>query len=234
MKINKVTLTGPDNKTSFNQLLNLQQLFPFVEWGILFSKSKEGQQRYPTQDHIENEFTGPLKLSAHFCGWYAKEVLENQNFDLITRLSDQFKRVQLNYNFKNSTGWNLVELLKYAEQHKGIEIILQYNQSNKETLDKFHINNLPSNFHFLYDSSGGRGNKIKTIEDPIGSFYTGYSGGLDTENIDDICVQILTHRNPLKVWIDMESGIRTNDEFDIDKARIILEKCDALFYKNER
>ncbi len=228
MKINKVTLTGADNKTNYVDLLKLQEQYPFVEWGILFSKSKEGQQRYPTQEHIKKQFTGALELSAHFCGWWSKEVLENQNFSLITGLAEQFKRVQLNYNFKNSKGWNLVDLLRFAERYNEKNIILQYNRSNSETLDKFQVNGLPDNIHFLYDGSGGRGTQIQTIDEPIGKYYTGYSGGLDTENIDSICATISRTKNESKVWIDMESGVRTNNDFDLLKVKTILDKCNLF------
>ena len=228
MKINKVTVTGADNKVNYIDLLKLQEQYPFVEWGILFSKSKEGQQRYPTQEHIKKQFTGTLELSAHFCGWWSKEVLENQNFSLITGLPEQFKRVQLNYNFKNSKGWNLIDLLRFTEEHKERNIILQYNSSNKETLDIFQKYGLPDNIHFLYDGSGGRGTQIKTIDEPIGKSYTGYSGGLDVENIDSICETIDQVKNDSQVWIDMESGVRTNNDFDLEKVKIILDKCNFI------
>lgn len=231
MKINKVTLTGADNKTNYADLLKLQEQYPFVEWGILFSKSREGQQRYPTQEHIKDQFTGigSLELSAHFCGWWSKVVLENQNFELITGLPDQFKRVQLNYNFKNSKGFDLITLLRFAENYNQKSIILQYNRSNSEVLDKFRSENvLPENIHFLYDGSGGRGTEIQVIDEPIGTYYTGYSGGLSTENIDSICATISRAENQSKVWIDMESGVRTDNDFDLIKVETILHKC-ALF-----
>lgn len=228
MKINKVTLTGADSKTNYVDLLNLQEQYPFVEWGILFSKNKEGQQRYPTQEHIKKQFIGDLELSAHFCGWWSKEVLENQNFSLITGLAEQFKRVQLNYNFKKSKRWNLVSLLRYAERYNERNIVLQYNQSNSEAIDKFQVNGLPDNIHFLYDGSGGRGTQIQSIEEPIGTHYTGYSGGLCSENIDSICATIIRTKNESKVWIDMESGVRKNNEFDLTKVKTILDKCNLF------
>lgn len=226
MKINRVTLTGADNKVSGQILLDLQNQYSFVEWGILFSKSKEGQQRYPSKEHIDLEFINSLNLSAHFCGWYSKEVLEKQNFELISKLHKTFKRVQINYNFSNSNGWNLIELIKFAQQLKNIKIILQYNKSNYEILDYFiKKHNKLDNIDFLYDGSGGRGTLIKTIQEPINNHYTGYSGGLDVDNIENICETIKSFNNENEVWIDMESGIRTDNEFDLKKVKAILEKC---------
>jgi hypothetical protein len=228
MKINKVTITGADDLIDPVDLLKLTDKYSFVEWGILFSKSKEGQLRYPSKQWIEVLLNYNLNLSAHFCGWWVKEVLERQNFRLITLLSDQFKRVQLNYNFKNSHGWNLIELLKYAEKHQEREIILQYNRSNAEVLYRFQSNGLPPNINFLYDGSGGTGKKIISIEPPLYKAYTGYSGGIDVDNIEHICSIISQVDDNGNVWIDLESGARTNNEFDLRKVESLLSK--ALIY----
>lgn len=219
MKINRVTITGADNETKYVDLLSMQKLYPFVEWGILFSK-KEGSQRFPSQDIIK-KFTS-LNLSAHFCGWYSKEVLQNQNFDLIRNLGSDFKRVQLNYNFKFSKGWDLKPVLEFCNNYKEKSIIFQYNKSNKDILDEFQTNKLPSNIHFLYDSSGGRGTVIENIQ-PTFKNYTGYSGGLDVNNVESICENI-TKSGTGDVWIDMESGVRTNNEFDMSKVEKVLQK----------
>ena len=220
MKINKVTFTGADNNTNIMELVSLQKTYPFVEWGILFSKNKEGEQRYPTLEYL-NQFSPTLNLSAHFCGWYAREVLEKMNYSLIKNLTGNFKRVQLNYNFKTSKGWNLNELINFATNNKKIDFILQYNENNKATLDKHLMCSLPENIHFLHDSSGGRGKVIETFNEPFKN-YTGYSGGLDDINMESICNTIKDIKNKSNVWIDMESGVRTNEQFDLEKVRTVL------------
>jgi len=40
MKINKITITGADDRTKISDLVQLQKDYPFVEWGILFSKEQ--------------------------------------------------------------------------------------------------------------------------------------------------------------------------------------------------
>lgn len=224
MKINKVTITGADNKVTPQSLVSITNKYPFVEWGILFSLSKEGFQRYPTKAWIEELVKEDLELSAHFCGWWAKQVLEEGNFKLISNLNPKFKRVQLNYNFQNSRGWNLEKLNDYAMDNPERKIILQYNKSNAETLLDFINSGIFLNFDFLYDSSGGRGTEIKEIGDPIRNHYTGYSGGISPTTIDDVCLQILRHNSPAEVWVDLESGARTYNEFDFDKVDEILKK----------
>ena len=166
-----------------------------------------------------------LTLSAHFCGWWAKQVLEEKNYSLVDNLHQDFKRVQLNYNFRNSANHNLIPLLNYANENPNRAIILQYNKSNAEILGNFVNNNqLPHNIHFLYDSSGGRGTEIERIDITIGHQYTGYAGGLNPDNVERICQMIVDDFEQVDTWIDLETGARTNDEFDLDKVRDITLK----------
>lgn len=224
MKIDKVTITGADDRTSYNDLLTLQEDFPFVEWGILFSNSKEGQFRYPSAEHRKAQFIGELNLSAHFCGWWARQVIEEGNYSLITELPKQYRRVQLNYNFGHSNKFKLDWLRNHAEDTDR-RIILQLNQSNTIILDKWiSKENVSSKVHFLFDASGGRGTQINKIQRPVGGHYTGYAGGITIDNLDSICCDIIRVKDAATVWVDLESGARTNNVFDLELVRALLEK----------
>ena len=78
MKLHTVTITGADESTNINDLLEISSQFPFVEWGILFSpKQMEGAfPRNPSfkwiMDHIVPLKEKGLKLSAHICGAWSK------------------------------------------------------------------------------------------------------------------------------------------------------------------
>ncbi len=224
MKINKVTITGADDKVDPDELVKLSAEFPFVEWGILFSATKMGSQRYPKIEYMR-QLGGieSLNLSAHFCGHFAKDILENNFTWLIKALPKNFKRAQLNYNFKHSAGYRLFPLYTFLNTANEKAIIFQYNKSNKEVLDNFVMEDLPPTAHFLYDSSGGNGKVIESIGPTIGSQYTGYSGGITPDNIDDICRMITEDPEDVEVWIDLETGARTDNEFDLVKVRTILE-----------
>lgn len=222
MRINKLTITGADDKTNHEDLVRLSKEYSFIEWGILFSKSKEGEQRYPTREWIAQVALLNLDLSAHFCGWWAKEIVEEGNFYLITILPESFKRIQINYNFKNSKKWKLEPLIEYAIANPSRSIILQYNKSNAPYLDA--LEGLPFNINFLYDSSGGRGTTIQSIGHPILGKYTGYSGGLTPDNIVEVASQIEAVQVNTFVWMDLETGARTENELDIAKCTDIGEK----------
>jgi phosphoribosylanthranilate isomerase len=227
MKINRVTITGADEDVNILDLIKLNELYPFVEWGVLFSAMREGDPRYPGPSWrgiIAN--TKKLdNLSAHFCGWWATQVLIAQNFDLITNLHPSFRRVQLNFNFEKSHGFHLEALARYAELHYNKRsIILQFNKANEQTIVNWIGRKvLPKNIHFLYDASGGRGKPISKIYPPFHGNYTGYSGGLRPENIEDVAKEITSQSNyPDEVWLDLETGVRTEDRFDLEKVNLVL------------
>jgi len=147
MNINRVTITGADDKTDINKLSVLAYKYPFVEWGILFSGTKEGTPRYPSNSWILDVESMDLPLSAHFCGQYSREILEKQNFELLQSTIGKYKRVQLNYNFGVSKKHFVRSLIVNTSQ----EIILQYNKSNSQTIDSLS-SVFPTNFQILFDS----------------------------------------------------------------------------------
>lgn len=228
MKINRVTITGPDDKTNIQELVELTQKYPFVEWALLFSKNREGTQRYPSESWVSEVVKHGLPLSAHFCGNWAREVLEKQNFALIAFL-ENFQRVQLNYNFKHSKNWDLESFIMFCKYGldfmRGTKleksVILQYNKSNSEVINQ--IKQVPKSVDFLYDASGGRGTVIKEIEPPILESYTGYAGGIGPENVGEICELITNHNSQDEVWIDMETAVRTENELDLSKVEEVLK-----------
>ena len=229
MIINKVTFTGADNNTDINALKQIQKEFSFVEWCILVS-TNSGKNRYPTEDFILELKDKGLNLALHLCGKWSRNILT----DGCTQLRhDFFNRYQLNFDFSNSKfEYDYYENLIKAYPNK--KFILQYNVSNHSVIKKIMENFDTSNTHILYDASGGRGTEINEIKKPFGDIYTGYAGGIKVENIDSICDKIFNHKDEYtKVWIDMESGVRTNDEFDLDKVYKVLKRVDNWIHKHK-
>lgn len=225
MEINRVTFTGADDNTDPKVLMAIQEKYPNVEWGILFSKDRQGTEKYPSQEWI-NSLPAELNLSAHFCGWYSRSVLDYKAINLIHELPKSFKRVQLNYTFNDKNkkyGMPFVHHLIKPSNGDNRQLIFQYNKSNKEILDAWMTWwGDDGRLSFLYDSSGGRGLEIKEIQNPF-KWYTGYSGGLKPENITHITDLIKNHSNTSDVWIDMEAGVRTDGQFDLEKVVEVLK-----------
>jgi hypothetical protein len=216
-KCKSVTITGADDEVDPKELQALSKEFPYVvEWAILFSHSKEGVARYPSAKWrkeleilaIESD---DMWLAAHFCGGYTRNIMAGSAVDYAS-LSRAYYRVQLN-------GFAPSPTMKF---YNGVEWIIQ--ATNKELLNESvkiaHAEN--DVVSALWDCSGGQG--IKSTEWPLQplGLSLGYAGGINAENVVESIKQIekVTRHT---FWIDMESGVRTNNKFDLVKVRQVLE-----------
>lgn len=226
MKIDKVMIAGVDNDTPIEELERLTEKYPFVEWGVLFSKHKMGQKRYPDLNYIHQLCKAEVGLmSAHFCGAYPREILEKGDISEASHWGAYFESIQLNYNFSRSSKWSWENFHRITDE-LAVDVILQHNRSNAPYLK--HKEFLTSNPHlrFLYDASGGRGTEIKHIENPLWNNYTGYAGGIHKDNVERLCKIIKKKPSLRTVWIDLESGARDeNNRFSIKNAETILGRA---------
>jgi hypothetical protein len=226
MKIDRVTISGADDKVSVDELLRLQRQFPFVEWGILISKKRMGESRYPTLQWIKS-LPYELRLSIHLCGEIVREFVNKPTPEILDYANgDHWERTQLNFSFKEDKDYmdNLFAVSIAAAAMPSKAIVLAYNKGSKRNIDTFikKIPSLPENVHFLYDSSGGRGSIIRAFQKPLIN-YTGYAGGISPENISMMCEGISDCQWQDRVWIDMETGVRTDDQFDLKKVEDVLK-----------
>jgi phosphoribosylanthranilate isomerase len=72
----------------------------------------------------------------------------------------------------------------------------------------------------IFDISGGRG--ISPENWPSSNELCGYAGGLNPNNVSQEIVKISIVSK--EAWIDAESGLRTNNEFDLDKVEYFLNQ----------
>lgn len=227
MRVNKVTISGADDAVSGEELMELQLDFPFVEWGILISRKRMGTDRYPSKEWLK-KLHHDLNISFHLCGDIVRDFVAGKH-DVVWEAGLYWQRVQLNFSFKEYQNYlpNLLDISDTARNTPFKSFVLAYNKGSKNTLDKFIATSptMPENIHFLYDSSGGRGTEIKTFNDPLPN-YTGYAGGIAPANVSQICTTLSKMDRVANIWIDMETGVRTNDKFDLKKVREVLEVCD--------
>lgn len=233
-----VTITGADDQVNYEDLLALSREFPFVEWGLLMSESRAGTLRYPSRRWLiglENTVKGLTvdarpKLAAHFCGAVAREALAGRlhDFPVIERV----QRIQVNGYTPRSPG-----VVKFARMMPSYELILQ----SRADVDTFAIVqdvleiaawNRPASF--LVDGSGGTGRPIDVF--PVSNVPMGYAGGIGPDNVVQALEAIAFHRQFFlgPYWIDMESGVRTGDHFDLAKVRAVLEACAPFVGSKER
>lgn len=77
-KLCPVTFTGADDAVDPNDLAAISREYPFVEWGILLSKSNAGRPRYPSRDWIQQAEkifrSQSLQASGHICGSWMRDL----------------------------------------------------------------------------------------------------------------------------------------------------------------
>lgn len=96
-----VTITGAADDTDIEIPIDLSAEFPFVEWGILISKSQEASGRFPSCKWME-EFSlaatnHRLHVSTHLCGqWVRNLLLRRLNWNDVPPIYTLSNCVQIN------------------------------------------------------------------------------------------------------------------------------------------
>ncbi len=201
-----VTFTGLDERTDMDRVRALSLRFR-VEWGVLYSPSRQGKEpRYPNQETLDRIHATPdLVLAAHLCGNHTRKLMEGiwTGLDL-----DRYHRSQINHSKPVP---EVIEAM-FKEHAPHIRPITQHREL---TFPDY------KGIDFLYDCSGGRGDLPNKgwPEHPGAGRFVGYAGGLNPENV----AEQVAAMNPRGVfWIDMESGVRTDDWLDLDKCEAVL------------
>ena len=107
------------------------------------------------------------------------------------------------------------------------EVIIQ--MSSTEIFQQFLKGKLPKCASYLLDASGGRGinTPIEIVNHP--GVHIGYAGGISQDNVKNKLRTLLEHDSDDVFWIDMESSVRTEDDWlDLDQVEHVLEICNNL------
>jgi hypothetical protein len=233
MKIHTVTITGADDTTDIQQLVNLSTEFPFVEWGVLVSKSEEGNSRFPTRPWIdrfgEAAKTRRLKVAMHLCGRWMRELLNGElAWEDLPSVSHFAQSFQFNINGtvlpESTTGF----FTKLAQRKALRSFIFQLTKASEPLVLQAQSNDF--NVMGLYDNSGGKGKSPESgWPSPVDvPFPMGFAGGLGPDNVLDQLGRInaACGDQPYMTWIDMEGRIRTDDgsRLDLTRVRRVLEQ----------
>ncbi len=209
-----ITCTGIDEQCCIDDLDSLA--WPGVEFGILLSAWREGHNRYPSIEFIAAAVQRLGRSAAiHICGSAAREQLRtSQIFNSLLR---KVGRIQLNGAVTPE------ELIELAERFPEQSIITQHAWYNLDLVD------VPvANHELLVDASGGRGLQPEQWESPATDKPVGFAGGLGPDNIEAQLSPIGAIARP-GWWVDMESGLRTEDDwFDIHKAIACIKAAKAV------
>lgn len=219
----------------------IQQQYPLAEFGVLTSYHwYENGNRYLNPALVKNLRGQGLNLALHICGSAAHdaalgkwEYIDETIFAPSAPVGiELFKRVQLNLaERKDNPDYCWIPLIIRQElivqQRAELELPLFEN-----TLKKWKAGPFPhrDTISALLDSSGGRG-----LDTPLKVWPSngkiGYAGGINPDNVAEKLSFLLQNVRMGEFWIDMESGVRTDDWFDIDKVRRVLEICEPIINK---
>ena len=236
MSLNKVTITGADQSIEISDLERLSKQFPFVEWGILFHKTKQGSPRYPTDKWVnqlrELKSRCPeVALSGHLCGQWVKEVCESSfTFaDYLDGIASIFDRFQLNMT---DDRFMTLDFGVLKIRLRNFPAAILQTKRKFQRFEWLQLLNKPGSglprLDMLYDCSGGKGLSPSSWAKPVDDIYCGLAGGLGPDNIESELVKIQATVGDSDYWIDMESKVRTDERFDLDKCQKVLEVCQKV------
>lgn len=112
-------------------------------------------------------------------------------------------------------------ILRYAINRcdDGKTIITQHNPATAGFYR--HLADLDTHT-ILFDASRGNGVRPSHWPDPFPNKRCGYAGGLNPDTIEEDLAAIDRAAGSATVWIDLETGVRTNDELDMEKVETVI------------
>ena len=208
-----VTFTGIDDAALVKGIVELSLRYP-IEWGVLIDREQAGSPLFPAAQQIDRFRAAGVRLCAHICGIYAREIATGHAPDL--NLAG-FSRIQVNHGREGADEHVVNAVSRYAAQH-GVRGVLQCNgafPADQTSVD------------WLYDVSFGEGVRPTSFP-PINVQhpFCGISGGIGPDNVSQLISERIELSGDYLYWIDMESGVRTEGEFDLEKCRAV---CAAVY-----
>lgn len=238
MRLRHITFTGIDARTDLQELQAIQLQYPLAEFGVLTSYHwYENGNRYLDPHLLPNLYGRGLNLALHICGSAAHDAMDGF-WNRINRHTVEylyrglFQRVQLNVANRSDNPDRLASVPPNCRT----EVIIQQRPGDAALFEHslwVGRETRPGNVSMLIDGSGGQG-----IDSPISIYQSvekiGYAGGISPENVADKLTYLFENVRNGEFWIDMESGVRTDDWFDLDKVRRVLETCKPFINEYSR
>lgn len=214
-----LTITGIDDYTNFRFLLEITNARKDIEFGVLHYPKKMGSNRYPSMDTINFlAQCGDLDKSLHICG-------ENNIYTFISSggksVPAGYKRIQLNCSEVELTPIMLLDIKRIGLE---MNIIIQVKSWISPAI--------LCDCNPLFDASGGKGEaqtrNWALAKDNLflsSNRKMGFAGGIKETTLkkDLNTIWDMGFRN---FWIDIESGVRYNDQFYLPYLVGIIREFD--------
>lgn len=228
-----VSIVGADDAVNPEDLLALSKEFPFVEWGVIFSRNSCGlKPRYPSLEWMARLEQLDVQTCMHLCGHIVRQIAPKDKLtnlkplDTALCLLGNLKRIQLNLSpYVPDYVSHQTLLEEYAVKNQ-VSLILQNKTFNDPNVQAsiHEYDHWMTPISFLHDASGGHG-RVGEFEPPVEDAFTGYAGGIRPDNLVETMDRIYATGLNQPFWIDMESGVRTDNQFDLDKVYSILSQA---------
>ncbi|MBP5363877.1 MAG: hypothetical protein J6Y49_00805 [Alphaproteobacteria bacterium] len=251
MFVRYITCSDPRDHNSFRELHSLWFLDDRVEIAVQMHPGKvsKGTQRYEwisdVVHSLEHDCCNDYNLAIHVNSGWCGEICNGKipedllplfkaSHRMLYESVPIVKRIQLNMPKGVAESFNPQKLKTVIDAFPRQEFILQYNNVTKQAVDALYKTG--ASFTLLYDSSGGRGISPNAWSKPVyNGRMMGYSGGLSPENIADNLSKIsqVTSADDM-IWIDAEGKLKTNDLFDVARARDYIKNVKNWEYLQSR
>lgn len=226
MILDRVTLTGADDSVRPEDLVPLTRKYPFVEWGILFSQSRQGNAawpRYPSANWLARlhavTVAEELPLSAHLCGGWVRDFVANTAPSWWSMYpAILYQRKQLNFHGTPQQLAAPIQATLKALPQAAAAFIGQADGVNDRWIREVGMSP-------LFDVSGGRGVTPLLWPRAWPGVYCGYAGGISPDNVLAMVTgPIADAAGDARVWIDMETHVRSgaDRQFDLGKVARVL------------
>lgn len=208
-----IAFTGVDSADCLLGMKELARHYP-IEWGVLIDDAKVDDVLFANSELREELLAASgLRYAAHVCGEQAGYIANSPEKAGLNLAG--FQRLQVNHSFSGSNLEQIENCVRFGRT--------QTLRTMLQCLDNFPTD---TRLDWLYDTSFGTGkspNRWPPL--PHGGPLCGYSGGIRAENVREILSAISALRGS-QYFIDMESGVRTNGRFDLEKCEAV---CKAVF-----
>lgn len=230
----KISITGADDLVNIDSLNSFVTAYPQLELAILYFPEKESHPRNPGKQWRNKFFSViPKKNTAiHLCGQEVFETILSNDFEHseVFKELKKTERIQININARKDifSHEDIQKIYTVLLSHN-FTLILQYHNRSKDWILPYISEKKLDNVHILLDASLGKGvtpdifevpEQLRHLDYPIG-----FAGGLNPENISKVHTQVKSI-GLNKYWLDLESGVRTDNVFDLDKFQKL---CKSVF-----
>jgi hypothetical protein len=205
-------------------MLTVAKDYPFVEWGILLSTNKSGSPRFPSYRWLiafaDSNAEQQLKVSAHLCGGTVRDYIDRGRAP--AWLVHPAWRFVFNRYQVNTHGIAHPMHPEYPARVKAVgkECIVQMDNENNHLLDA--LSAAGCKVSALFDLSHGAGTLPSEWPAAL-NVPCGYAGGLSPRNVKEQLARIEQVVGDGTVWIDAETHLRTDEQFDMGKVTSFLE-----------